>query len=187
MKTPTHMLIGWALGRWFRPGDRSIRLAITAGAGLPDLPLILLSGAAMASGWMTEGDALAIRATVDAAYFGSETFICLHHLLHSPVSLVFVVFAWWVARIHFGNSARTLLGLAIGAASHAVVDLATHRNDGVLFLWPLDWRLRATFGFDQWDMAGSGLWVVAAELVIWGIAGIWFGARAIRRGQLSAA
>jgi len=131
------------------------------GAVLPDAPLF----AAGLFSWLQticEYLGLSFVAHMDAFYFDSAGFIALHHLLHSPTSLAMLL-CFWLGLKHFERTDLRALWFLCGAASHSVVDVITHAEDGILVLWPLNWNYRFNSGLDQWNMQGAGFWLAAFE------------------------
>lgn len=179
MKTPTHMLIGYAFSRLMPGSGPGKAHWIIAGAAAPDIPLIgfcLGCGAYLLMTGTGEASAVGFVNLVDRFYFDSSVFIALHHLLHSPVSLTLLCAGWLaLGRLRSGVNWRGLWFLG-GAASHSVVDLVTHSRDGLLVFWPFDWSFRFNAGIDQWDMEGSGQAVLIVEIsffVVWCLAAAW--------------
>ncbi len=163
MKTPTHMLIGHVINR-LCPGDAAARKPwVILGAAAPDAPLIILVAACLVLTRFLGGSDGDVVDLVDYFYFGNDTFIALHHVLHSPASLASVGVAWWALAHLWNRYDRRVLWFLSGAASHALVDLFTHGPDGILLFWPWNRTYRFNSGVDQWDMAGSGAIVLMVE------------------------
>ena len=157
MKTPTHMVIGYCLSQLLPGDDKEKTLWVIAGAALPDLPLIIIAVACwFLAKWCPEY--FSFISLVDGFYFKNQTFIALHHLLHAPLSIAALALCWKCANCH----PRGLWFLA-GAASHSLVDLFTHAQDGILLFWPLNWNYRFNAGVNQWDIDGAGLVLAVLE------------------------
>lgn len=169
MKTPTHMAIAFLAARLL-PGREGARYRwAVLGALAPDVPLILVGlycGIAVGVSALGGGCSTGFEERIGAVYFGSDLFIALHHLLHSPLSLLILAWGVLAAGWCFCFSPRKGLWFLFGAASHAGIDLVTHARDGLLVLWPLNWRYRFDAGVDQWDAAGAAYSVLAIEVAI---------------------
>lgn len=167
MKTPTHMLIGIVVGRFLPGNGRYKSLWVAFGAAAPDIPLILV--ALYCWGVMTLFPCVSENCQdfvsfVDYFYFENSIFIASHHLLHSPTSLLLlsaILFSQW-------RKNRILVyrewWFLTGATSHAVIDLFTHAEDGLLVFWPLNWHFRFNSGVSQWDMQGAGQVILLVEV-----------------------
>lgn len=164
------MLIGWGLTLLVPRSSARARKLVILGAGVPDIPLILVVATCAIFRWSATGSICGLRPLVDRFYFEDHAFIAFHHLLHSPTNYVFILFAWWTCRAFFGARVDIVLNFVAGAFSHALVDLCTHAEDGALFLWPLDWNVRLNAGVNQWDLASTGILVAAMEAAIWLVA-----------------
>jgi membrane-bound metal-dependent hydrolase YbcI (DUF457 family) len=169
MKTPTHMVIGYLVGRCL-PGATADRVRWSVlGAGLPDVPLIAVGLYSWArSTMMPGGDMVRL---MDTFYFENSVFIALHHLLHAPGSLILMAMVWCTAWQVGKVSDQRCLWFLAGAASHSLTDLFTHSRDGLLVLWPLNRTFRFDAGIDQWDLAGAGQVLLVMELgLVFGVA-----------------
>ena len=167
MKTPTHLLIGYGLAALLPGSSRHKAGWVMLGAGLPDFPLLLVGLSCLVQSglfcaWPGWADHFVVL--MDGHYFGNPAFVTAHHLLHSPVSLLALGGAWYGARRYFAFSDMRVAWFLAGAASHSLVDIFTHAQDGILVFWPLDWRYRFDSGLHQWDMQGTGLWLLAIEM-----------------------
>jgi membrane-bound metal-dependent hydrolase YbcI (DUF457 family) len=166
MKTPSHFAIGWLLGQALYPGRPRQHRTVMVGATIPDLPLIIVYLYCLLQARLFPGSlpmSEAIRARMDSFYFGSDEFIFIHHLLHSPVAIGFIfLFAWLVSRRQLPG-AGIIRAFGIGALSHSLIDLVTHGQDGLLFLWPLDWSWRFDAGVSQWSMDGAAFTILLVE------------------------
>ncbi len=169
IKTPTHMILALACSRLLPDSDQRRTFWMIAGAAAPDLPLIAVASLC----WFVSG--LPILAAdnagrfvrmVDSFYFESWAFIAVHHVFHAPGSLLLLALIGFVVARIVGRRVSAWFWFLSGAATHAVVDLATHAGDGMLLFWPFNWSYRFDAGIDQWEMQGAGLAVLAVELTI---------------------
>lgn len=164
MKSPTHFLIGHCCARALRWQGRDARLLVL-GACLPDLPIILCWPAIGLYTAMTGGafDMARFRSIADGLYFSDSLLSGLHNLMHSPVSLCFLLL---VAGIVFPSNAvwrRAIVIVLAGALSHSLVDIVSHVEDGPLVLWPLENSIRIRGPVSHWNPAHGGIWVTAIE------------------------
>lgn len=169
MKTPTHLLIGHGLAACLPGSNRHKTTWVALGAGLPDFPLLLVGLSCLVQsgvfcGWPLWADYFVVL--MDNHYFGDPVFISMHHILHSPTSLVILAGVLLCARRFLGFGDMRALWFLAGAASHALVDIFTHARDGILVFWPFDWHYRFDSGLHQWDMQGTGLWLAAFEATL---------------------
>lgn len=154
LKTPSHMILGYLLGRFIFKKRVGQVTAVMIGAGAPDLPLILVVAYIQLDVMLWGGE---LVEKVDALYFHDLVFITLHHLLHAPLSLV-LLFA-----LAISCHQKYAVSFLLGAASHAAIDLLTHREDAILLFWPLDHSFRLPGLVSQWDLAGAGGVLMALE------------------------
>lgn len=164
MKTPSHIAIGWCCARVLRLPPRDARILI-AGAVLPDLPVVvgwsLIAGyTSIANGGPDPG---IIRETMDRLYFSDSILACLHNLFHAPLSLLLLICGAWVFLAGYPNVRRLVVLLIAGAASHSLLDILTHVNDGPLLFWPLERTIRITGPVSHWNPAYGGAWFTALE------------------------
>lgn len=162
MKTPTHMVLGLIVARLL-PGKGSNKSRwVVLGAAAPDLPLITVAAGCWVAAHCGEAGFMpsCFIYLVDRFYFGDPIFMTMHHLLHSPTSLLLMIGVWYVAGRPF---ARRALWFLAGATSHALVDLFTHARDGILIFWPFNWSYRFDAGVNQFDLSGAGLVLVCLE------------------------
>ena len=150
MNTPAHVALNaLVLGRGrFQPHW----LAITAGALLPDLPMVgfyLLEGI---------GFGTPERVIWGQLYFepGWQSFFDAFNSL--PLIALAALFAW---------RARATAALAFLAsmALHCLADLPLHREDAHAHFWPLSsWRFLSPISY--WDPRHGGLVFLGAELAL---------------------
>lgn len=188
MKSPTHFLIGHCCARALRWHGRDARLLIL-GACLPDLPIILCWPAIGIFTVMTGGafDMARFRAIADGLYFSDSLFSGLHNLMHSPVSLGFLLL---VAGIVFPASAvwrRAAVIVLAGAFSHSLVDIISHVEDGPLVFWPLENTIRISGPISHWNPAHGGIWVSGIEIGGAVVVALGHGVARLRRSRFFAA
>lgn len=169
LKSPTHFAIGHLLASLL-PGTGKNKIKwVIAGAVLPDLALVVL----VAGCWLVATQFATQRLhfevlvdLVDGYYFANPLFISLHHVLHSPVSLIALMLAWWVFNRADRPSDLRGLWFLSGAMSHSIVDIFSHAKDGVLIFWPLNWHYRFNAGLNQWDMEQGAMVLIVLEALI---------------------
>lgn len=164
------MLIGYGLGK-ILPGVGKDKVPwVIAGAVLPDFPLICVAALC----WLIAllcGEYYSFVNLVDHFYFKNDVIIAFHHVLHAPLSLLMLT----VFCLFYGKGPQGLWFLA-GAASHSLVDVFTHAQDGILIFWPFNWTYRFNSGVDQWDMDGAGYLLIIMEslsLIVFAVLKTW--------------
>ena len=188
MKSPTHFLIGHCCARLLCWRGRDARLLIL-GACLPDLPIILCWPAIGIYTVLTGGafNPARFKAIADGLYFSDNLLSGLHNLMHSPVSLGFLLL---VAGILFPANAvwrRAAVIVLAGAMSHSLVDIISHVEDGPLVLWPLENTIRIRGAISHWDPAYGGIWVTGIEIGGAVVIVLWQAFRRLRRCPFFAA
>lgn len=141
MRTFSHAVIALAAGN---RAKRSSLTAFVVGSVLPDLPLLILTGASLLSSpsW-AEG-----MKRMHDAYATNPVWIGLHNAPHSLVVLGVVALVSSLLKPPLTK--RVLLWAAAGAALHALTDILTHAGDGPMFLYPLS-SLRFHSPVSYWD------------------------------------
>ena len=150
MNTPTHVVLNALVlghGRW-----RPHWLAITGGALIPDLPMVVF--------YLYERIVLGTpeRVIWSTRYFdpGWQTFIDVFNAL--PL-IALGAFVAWRAR------ASTWLAFFASMAVHCLIDLLVHREDAHAHFFPLSsWRFVSPVSY--WDPSHYGAVVGLAELVL---------------------
>jgi len=149
--TYSHALIQTKLARdWGLAGLAGRGFLI--GAVLPDIPLVVLSGATFGWFWLTGQGSLAdtFQYLFFDAFFTNPLFITGHNLFHSPLSLALQLTAVYLLPLP-AKARRLLKWVVIGSLVHTGVDIVTHHNDGPLLLWPLNWSWRFASPVSYWD------------------------------------
>jgi hypothetical protein len=157
--TQSHLLVtGFATHRLRRSGVPVRTGAVLWGAVLPDVPLFVLTAwfflvprrAAPAGGWDVFG------ALYDRYFFAEPLWIVAHNTLHAPLILA-LLFAAGVVLHRRGSGWGTAASwFAVSAALHTLMDVGTHREDGPLLLFPLDWTFRVRGPVSYWDPRYGG-------------------------------
>jgi len=161
MQTYSHAIIAAAVQKKFGGNamTNSDRIATVAGAFAPDVPLILLT-----TGLFVQRLVFSSNPTeslfgpeFNHLYFTNPFWISGHNLFHAPllIALYLLLGYWWGIR---GEKrwAIALFWFAVGCASHSLVDIVTHYNDGPLLLFPFDWHTRFTSPISYWDPNHGG-------------------------------
>lgn len=160
MQTPSHALIAAALALPLRRRAIKVHMpAVVLGAILPDIPLFFLSlGGVAYFSWFAPlppatrlGDHL-----FDTLFFYDPLWIVAHNFFHSlPINGLLCAVGWWAMK-RGKRWGRALFWLAISMLLHTVIDIATHYDDGPLFLMPFNWRYRFASPVSYWDAAHYG-------------------------------
>jgi hypothetical protein len=144
MNTPSHFLINAALrrGAWSRHAPP--RTPFLVGAVLPDVPLAVLAlGTYLRARLDGVRDTGAVmRDAFDERYFRDPLWIAAHNLFHAPALLVIALVFLWRYRHPPASRLRWAFWLFAGCAIHALIDLATHYDDGPLLFFPFAWTIR---------------------------------------------
>jgi len=165
VKTPTHGLLGYGLARILGWTGAKRRCAII-GAILPDASLVLAAvvTAAKTVSEMGTFDFAQFKAQMDSLYFSDPVMIFGHNFLHSPLNLALLAA---LALIFLDAKKRSpVLAFLAGAASHSVLDLLSHIEDGPLLFWPLDWETRLAGPISHWQTGNGGILITLAEFGI---------------------
>ncbi len=164
MNTPSHFLINAAL----RPGARSRhappRTPFLVGAVLPDVPLAVLALGtylrARLDGVRDTG--AVVRDTFDERYFRDLLWIAAHNFFHAPLLLALL---WRHCHLP-ASRLRWAFWLFAGCAAHALIDLATHYDDGPLLFSPSAWTIRLHSPVSYGDRRHHGSQFVVFELAL---------------------
>lgn len=162
MKTPTHGLAGYAFARALGWTGAKRRCAVI-GAVIPDVPVIL-AGAVAATETLMETGSFGFahfKAQMDRLYFFDPVLIFGHNFLHAPLNLALLAA---LATLFLDARRRSpVLAFLAGAASHSIIDILSHVEDGPLLFWPLDLQIRFAGPFSHWEMGRGGLLLTLAE------------------------
>ncbi len=199
MQTPSHLLIGLTI-RKARPTLAIPASAAAWGSVAPDIPLYLLSigGFAWYRGLLGWSMPEASAKLFDVLYFEHPAWIASHNMLHAPLILI-AGLAFLQLEGRWRMVVPDLAGVRIDdrvqakAAArrrwwstfllfclvHALIDIATHHDDGPLLLFPFDWSTRFLSPVSYWDPRHFGrpflLFEATLDLVIagWLLAPRW--------------
>ncbi len=156
-----------ALRKWYReiPIPAS---AFLLGSVAPDIPLYFLSIGGLfyfnkIEGWPLEDSARHIFGTL---YFEDPIWIGLHNVLHSPLSLVFLLVLCKLVRPVLPRVANWFRWFLLACLLHSVVDIFTHYDDGPLLFWPLDLTYRFQSPVSYWDHRHYGSEASKFELAL---------------------
>lgn len=167
--TQSHLLIAGLGAHGLRRSGVRVRTgAVLMGAVLPDVPLILLTAwFALAPGRAARvGGGDVFGPLYDRYFFEDPLWIVTHNALHAPILLV-LVFAAGLALHRRGHwSGAATCWFAASAALHTLIDVGTHRDDGPLLLFPLDWSLRVHAPISYWDPRYGGSVFFRLELAL---------------------
>jgi len=179
MKTPTHAIAGWLMARYLKlPASGS--KAIVLGATLPDGPVIVV-GIAVFALCHAKGRPDLFKPLMDAVYFGETSLREGHSFLHSPANLVLVAVGVCLMHPFYRRLSEWMACFAIGAASHALLDILTHVEDAPLMLWPFSREFRWPGPVSHWDHRYYGDVISIAEFCLWTAGAVFVGVTAKRR------
>jgi membrane-bound metal-dependent hydrolase YbcI (DUF457 family) len=150
MNTPSHVILnGLVLGGGSR---RALWLPITAGALVPDLPMV---GFYLYQRVITHAPEHRIW---NELYFEPQWQGFFDVFNSLPLALLGALLAW-----RFARPAWLAFFLSVGL--HCLADLPLHREDAHGHFFPLsDWRFVSPASY--WDPGFHGGWVAAAEMVL---------------------
>ncbi len=155
MQTQSHALIAAALIiplRYRRVNVHATALVI--GAVLPDIPLVLLSlGGVAYYRWFAPLPATTpmMEHLYTTLFFHDPVWIASHNLFHSLLmNTLFMSIGLWGMRREKRWGA-TLFWLSLSMLVHAGIDIVTHRSDGPLIWFPLNWSYRFESPVSYWE------------------------------------
>ncbi len=186
MMTPSHFLMTAAVDAVLKArGQRPQSAAFLTGSVLPDLPLYVLSVGYIGWHYYVAPALFGIAAPAehifgagyDTHYFTDPWWIIPHNTFHAPLILLALAAlgAWATRQGHRWGPA--LLWFAAGCAFHAGVDILTHRDDGPLLFFPLDWQYRFPAPISYWDRRYGAELFAPLERALDGVIVIGFAAR----------
>lgn len=162
--------------------------ALLLGSVIPDLPLLALTLAFVArrawAGVPAAADPIC-GPRFNHLYFHNPYWQAGHNLLHAPLVIGLLALAEYRAgprqQKKWGSA---LFWFALGAGVHALVDIFTHRDDGPLLLFPLNWSYRLRGPVSYWDPRYGGKFLAFLERLL-GLAGSAYLAVTWRRNRKS--
>lgn len=194
MQTYSHLIITAAINRGLKnkeatrvsangePASASDRLpptqtvAFLFGSIAPDLPLILLGFAFIASdllaGRTIEPGSDTVTSNTqylfDTLFYHDPWVKAAHNLFHAPILVLFYILlgywawrrGWKIGRWQWGVP---LFWFGLACAIHTAIDIPTHYDDGPLILFPLNWEARFYSPLSYWDPARGGIWFTIFE------------------------
>ncbi len=166
MQTQSHFLLTWFLEDRLR--DRlSIHMpALLVGSVAPDIPLFVLTAWFFAVPRRRQGAEELFGSLYDEYFFNDPVWIISHNLLHAPLVLLLLM-GLGIGAHRLGQPlGRALAWFAVACAFHSFVDVFTHRDDGPLLLFPLNWTYRFQTPVSYWDPQHGGRLFLALELVM---------------------
>lgn len=164
MQTYSHFLITAVAGERLRGRIRVRLKPFLAGSVVPDLPLLLLTlWYAVWRDRLGAGDEFIFGPTFDRLYFEDPVWIVLTSLFHAPVLLLAMIGLGAWARSRGRPWGGWLLWFGLGCALHTLLDIPTHRGDGPLLFFPLEWGFRFESPISYWDPAYGGRTVALVE------------------------
>jgi len=180
--TYSHLLWTVAGGRWIAARTRGRTAALLAGSVAPDLPLLVLT----LMFWSARPDVgpgtdVLFGAAYDTLFFHHPVWVVSHNVLHAPLVLASLAGIGWAARRAGKNWGAGLVWFAVGCAAHSALDIAVHRDDGPLLLFPFDWETRFTSPVSYWQAEYHARWVAGIEHTVDVMVLTWLGVGLVRR------
>lgn len=167
MITTTHIVTN-ALIAARRKGGTSKALESSAakwfvfGGLAPDLGLYALTAGAAIYFPLTSDMSLqdAMQHAFGELFFNDPAWIAIHNSLHSPVVLMGLAAASYVAK------KRNALAFAAGALLHTAMDIPVHHDDGPLVFFPFNWDFRVQSPVSYYDTDHFGSFVAPIDFGI---------------------
>lgn len=146
------------------------------GSLLPDLLLILISGAVIVIDWWrgvfdnptlqnfdpnlpTPPELLDLSLTIrlfDVWFFENPWVITAQNTFHSPVVLAVLIVSGYLLWKRGNVWGASLFWMACASMLHTLIDIPLHVDDGPLYLFPLNWELRYAAPISYWDPEFGG-------------------------------
>ena len=157
MNTPSHFLMTAAL-RKALPGYSIPRSAAYLGALAPDAALWVLSIGGIVYfesvlGWSRQAT---VQHLYQYLYFNDPVWKAAHNLLQAPILLLLGLGSCWLLRDRRPRASRWFAWFLAACLLHAIIDIATHHDDGPLILFPFDWSTRFQSLVSYWDRRHYG-------------------------------
>lgn len=156
-RTYTHFLMTAGLNNSLKSWGIPVHSrALLLGSVVPDVPLLALT-----VGFVARRTWAGVPAAADpicgprfnALYFHNSLWRVGHNLFHAPLIIGWLT---WLGH-HLGRQkGRPLFWFAFGCGLHTAVDLLTHRSDGPLLFFPLNWSYRFPGPVSYWDPKHGG-------------------------------
>ena len=170
MQTQTHALIAAALAVPLRSRGVAVHApAAVTGAVLPDLPffVLTLAGEAYFRWFAPPPPAPSVMEYLHfELFYRDPLWIAAHNFFHSLVivSLLLALGLWQMRRGRRWGAA--LFWLSASMLLHVVIDVFTHRSDGPLIWFPLNWRYRFPSPVSYWEPEHYGRQFMAFEYTL---------------------
>lgn len=177
MQTPSHMLIAAAAVLPLRRRHLNIPMAaVVVGAALPDLPffLLTLAGEIYFRWWAPlPSDGSVMEYLHFTLFYTDPLWIISHNFFHSLIinTLLLAGGWWWMRR--GSRRGSILFWLAASMLLHVGIDILTHRSDGPLIWFPINWHYRFASPVSYWESAYFGQAFMLFEYTLDAVLAIW--------------
>lgn len=174
MQTQSHLLLTAAAFTTLRKRSGAL-FAVTAaalllGSILPDIPLFLLTIAGeIYYRWLAPlPPAPSIMEYVHfTLFFSDPLWIAGHNFFHSVViDVILLLIGLWGWRRRGSRCRLALFWLAVSMLAHVTIDIFTHRSDGPLIWFPLNWDYRFASPVSYWEADYGGRIFAPFELAL---------------------
>ena len=171
MQTPSHLLITAVLNKTIKKPIIVPRqsTALLLGAILPDVPFFMLTilyevyyrwfGTLPVAGSIMEYLHLTL-------FFTDPIWIISHNFFHSLIINFLLIFVGYLAFRAHARWGAFLFWLAISSQFHTLIDIFTHRSDGPLLFFPLNWTYRFPSPISYWEVGYYGRIFFIFELTL---------------------
>lgn len=161
--------------------------AFLFGSIAPDIPLILLTIAFIASDMIAGNDiepgGAAITSNTqylfDTLFYHDPWVKTAHNLFHAPILVVLYTLIGYLAWRRDKRWGIPLFWFGLACAIHTVIDIPVHYDDGPLLLFPFNLEARFYSPLSYWDPARGGIWFTIVEhllvlgLLLWLVIDWW--------------
>jgi hypothetical protein len=160
MHTYSHAIYTWAIVRYMKREASHAAVWGTAGAALPDLPVLAKAGYLL---W-SHRDSITREEFLEALEYFKEPSDKLDLMLHSLAPVGSVLALYKALGLKAKDSHRALLSFLLGWVGHNLLDLPTHAEDARPPFWPLSrWRWKSPLSY--WDRKFYALPLILVEHV----------------------
>ncbi|MFN3979466.1 MAG: metal-dependent hydrolase [Caldilinea sp.] len=173
MQTQSHFLITAAALTPFRHRswvDTTVAAALLLGAVLPDIPFFVLTvGGEVYYRWLASPPTTAsiMEYLHFTLFYNDPWWIVAHNFFHSLLingALLLLGLWWW--RQRDSRWGKAFFWLAVSMIVHVGIDIFTHRSDGPLIWFPVNWRYRFASPISYWETDAGGQTFLTFEIAL---------------------
>jgi hypothetical protein len=149
--------------------DATVVAALLVGAVLPDLAFFVLTvGGELYYRWLAPPPTPSIMEYLHFTLFYTDPlWIVAHNFFHSLlINSALLLIGWWGWRRHASRVAKFVFWAAVAMLVHVVIDIFTHRSDGPLIWFPVNWSYRFPSPISYWESAYGGQFFFVGEIIL---------------------